>query len=269
MLIAGCASPAPTQPPSPTEAPKPQELRIAIAVSGGPPFDFYTDGDPTKPLIGLEPDILNAVAECMGVKINFYDAGFDGILPGLLSNKWDVGAGTFFVTKQRAAMVDFADPYMDSDTGVMIKKGAQLHSFADMKGKVLGADTGSAAEAWLKANGDKYGFTYKTYDDLSQVWLDVAAGRIDGGLGDTPEITFYIKDYKDTLDLGMALGAGYKQAFAFRKGDPNLPKFNQCQRDLKKNGKIGQFYQTYFGAPCPKDSSCFTTYENAPYVPDK
>ncbi len=273
VFLIGLVGCAPAQPEviviTATPGPVEKVIRIGQSVSGGPPFAYYTDGDPNKPLIGLEPDMINEIGECMGARVEWYDVNWTGIFTGLLAGKWDIASGQIFATQERDASMDFADPYMEADTGVMIKKGAQLKSLEDMKGKVLGADTGSAAIEWLQDNVDKYGpYEIKTYDTLSEVWLDVEAGRIDGGLGDAPGIVFYVKDYPN-LELGFELGEGYMQASAFRPGDPLMEEYNKCQRELKKSGRLAEIYETYFGAPPEPDSVVNKLFDDAPYVPDK
>lgn len=244
-------------------------IRIGITVSGRPPRAYYQDGDPSKPLMGYEPDLLEEIARRAGLKIVYYDVAWSGLFTGLLANKWDVGASDVFIKKEREDMMDFSEPHLDSDLGVLTKIDAGIDSFEDLKGKVLCTDTGAGSESWLRDHIDEYGpYTIQTYDGVSDAFLDVQAGRCDGAVTDAPGVDWYVKDFPDTLKRAMVLGEAYRVGFAFRPGDPLIETFTATIREMKKDGFIGETYKKYYGVLPPETSSAFNIYET-PYVPDK
>lgn len=278
LIVWGCAAPAAPEPtkapppagPAPTTAAAPKgKARIGLVVSATPPRAYYKDGDPKKGLEGIEVELMNKVAQCMNVQTEYMDVAWSGLFTGLLSNKWDWAASAVFIRKDRAAMMDFADPYMDSDVAFMVRKGTKLKTFADLKDKTLCADTGAGSELWLRENLAKYGpYKIQTYNGVADVWNDVLAGRCDGGLGDSPAVEFFVKNYPDKLEPGLYLGLSYKCAIAFRPGDPMIPEFNRCQRELKKSGEMSALYKKYYGAD-PQPGSATVELFTTPYKPDK
>ena len=91
---------------------------------------------------------------------------------------------SIWVTADCMAMMDFAHPYYDAQTGMMTNKTSGVMSVSDMKGKSFGADTGSANETWLKDNQTKFGhYTIKGYNGWVDGVLDLQAGRLHGVVG--------------------------------------------------------------------------------------
>ena len=241
-------------------------LRVGICVSPNPPRAYYEGGDPANGLVGVEPELLTEIAKCMGREVEFYDVAWSGLFTGLLSEKWDVAASAIFITADRLEMMDFADPYVDNDLAFLVRVDNPITTYEDLKGKVLCCDTGAGSEKWLREHMDEYGpYTIQTYNGASDIWPDVMTGRCDGGLGDSPNIEFYSKQYPDQVRPGLYLGMGYKAAFSFRPGDPMIPEFNECQRELKKNGFLPELYEKYYGTPAQEGTAVYDLYET-PYV---
>ena len=244
-------------------------LRIGLVVSGRPPRAFYPDADPTKPVSGYEPDILEEISRRTGLEIVYYDVAWSSLFTGLLANKWDVGASDVFIKIEREEMMDFSEPHLDADLGVLVPIDSEIASFEDLKGKVLCTDTGAGSESWLRENLEKWGpYEIQTYDGVSDAFLDVQAGRCDGAVTDDRGVDWYVKDFSDTLKKAMVLGEAYRVGFAFRPDDPLIDTFNEAIRSMKEDGFIAESYKTYYGVYPPEGSSAFTIYET-PYVPTK
>ena len=238
------------------EAPAEKEVvKVGIVVHGQPPVRYYIDGDPMKGLTGYEVGIIESVAECMGLEVEFYDVTWSGLFAGLLSEKWDWAASSVFIKPEREEMMDFSNPYQESDIAFLKPADSQLDSLDDLQGKKLGADTGSGAHNWLTENEGKYGpYEILTYDGMSEVQQDVVAGRLDGGLGDSPNMEFFAAQYPE-VEMGLYLDMGYMIGIAFRPDDPMVDEFNKCLMELKKSGKTAELYEEFFGAPPRKESA--------------
>ena len=91
---------------------------IGLTVSGRPPRAFYPDADPSKPVEGYEPEILEELAKRANLDIVYYEVAWSGLFTGLLANKWDVGASDVFIKKERDDMMDFSEPHLDSDLAI-------------------------------------------------------------------------------------------------------------------------------------------------------
>ena len=239
---------------------------IAVGVnSENPPWVFSKDGKMT----GFEVDILEEFAKRAGHKIEYKSAPFATVLTGVQSGQWEIAMSSIWIKKERAEVMDFADPYYDSGIGLMTRKGG-ITDLNQLKGKTLGSDTGSANEAWLVDNKAKYGpYTIKSYDYWVDAALDLEAGRIDGVVVDDPIALYYIKEHpKSNLVMPIYM-PGFKagQALAFKKGSPLRNEFNKIQNDMKKDGALAAIHKKWFGVAPPADSSTVNIW--GPYWPNE
>ncbi|MBQ2021353.1 MAG: ABC transporter permease subunit, partial [Peptococcaceae bacterium] len=94
---------------------------LKVAVSPDlKPLCYVKDGE----IVGYEIEVLQHFAKEYGYKLEFATMTFDGILPGVVSGKYDIGAGGMTITKERAQSVDFSESYLTVDV-VMVVKAAQ------------------------------------------------------------------------------------------------------------------------------------------------
>lgn len=240
--------------------------KITVGVnSENPPWIFAEDGKMT----GYEADILEEFAKRAGYEVEYKSAPFATVLTGVQSGQWDIAMSSIWIKKERAEVMDFADPYYDSGIGLMTRKGG-LTDLNQMKGKTFGSDTGSANEAWLVDNEGKYGpYDMKSYDYWVDAALDLEAGRLDGVVVDDPIALYYIKQHPDS-DLVMKIYIpGFKagQALAFKKGSPLRDEFNKIQNEMKKDGTLAAINKKWFGVDPQPDSSTVNIW--GPYMPNE
>ena len=252
------ASPA----PSPDSTVKGKVIKVAMNV-GNIPWVYNEGGTIT----GFEVELLKEGFRRLGAEIQIENVQFAGIFPGLQAGKWDVAASSIFVRKDRVEMMDFADPYFQSDQGFLTRKEAPIKSFADMKGKTWGAEVGTANDRWLKENMAQYGpYTIKTYDRLDDALMDVQTGRLDGATSPSPNILYRIRNKPDLM-LAFRAPTKFMQAIAFRKGDPLCKEFNKVQNDMKKDGALPGIYKKWFGQDPASDTPTVKVLTQ-PYVPE-
>ena len=240
--------------------------KIVVGVnSENPPWIYADNGKMT----GFESDLLEEFAKRAGYEIEYKGAPFSTVLTGVQSGQWDIAMSSIWIKEERAAVMDFADPYYDSGIGLMTRADG-IKSFKEMKGKKFGSDTGSMNEAWLLEAQDEYGpYTINSYDYWVDAALDLEAGRIDGVVVDDPIALYYIKNHPDS-GLVMTLyiptfKAG--QALAFEKGSPLRDEFNKYQNEMKKDGTLAAIHKKWFGVDPPADSSTINIV--APYMPNE
>jgi polar amino acid transport system substrate-binding protein len=201
--------------------------------------------------------------------VEYKSAPFATVLTGVQSGQWDIAMSSIWIKKERAEVMDFADPYYDSGIGLMTRKGG-ITRLDQMKGKVFGSDTGSANEAWLVDNQDKYGpYEIKSYDYWVDAALDLEAGRLDGVVVDDPIALYYIKQHPNSGLVMNIYMPGFKagQALAFKKGSPLRDEFNKIQNEMKKDGTLAAINKKWFGVEPQPDSSTVNIW--GPYWPNE
>lgn len=105
------------------------------------PIEFYEDGDVPA---GLDIDLGKAVAQVLGVDVEFVNTGFDGIIPALQASRGDVIWSAMTVTEERSQEIDFI-PYFIAGTGILIQAGNPegIASESDLCGKAVAVQSGT------------------------------------------------------------------------------------------------------------------------------
>jgi polar amino acid transport system substrate-binding protein len=117
-------------------------LRVATAV-GYPPMEMYKPG--TTELTGVDPDLAQALADRLGVKLQLTNAAFDGLIPGLNSGRFDLVMSSMTDSPQRRKAVDFVDYFRTGGVVMTTKKNPEgIKSLADLCGKAVVLAKGSS-----------------------------------------------------------------------------------------------------------------------------
>jgi polar amino acid transport system substrate-binding protein len=163
-----------------------------------PPVEFLNPG--SKTLVGLDPDLGDAIGKVMGVPLKFQNAPFDGIIPGLASKKYDLGMSAFTDNKEREATVDFVT-YFSAGTSFYAKKqgGPAINSLADICGHKAAIEKGTVQVDDAKAQSTKCtkagkpAVKVQTYPDQNGANLALSSGRAEFGMADSPVAAYIVK----------------------------------------------------------------------------
>ncbi len=179
-------------------------------------------------LIGYEIDVAKRLTEDMGVKAEFVPTAWDGIIPALLTGKFDLIIGGMSITPERNLTVNFTLPYANSGIQIVANK-AQAASFQSLedfnKPEVVlavrrGATPATAAKRWMPKA------TLRQFDEDALALQEVLNGKAHAFVTSTPTPAFEALKHPDTLFLPMpepfVQGA---EGFALRKGDPDALNF--------------------------------------------
>ena len=109
-----------------------------------PPYEYYEGGD----IVGIDVEIMAAVAKEMGMELQVEDMAFDSIIPAISSGKVDVGAAGMTVTEERQASVDFTNTYAKASQMIIVKDGSEIAGPADLEGKVIGVQLGTTGDLY-------------------------------------------------------------------------------------------------------------------------
>ncbi len=117
-----------------------------------PPFEFIQNGKPA----GFEVDLINEVGQILNKKIKFIDIDFPGIIGNLNAGKIDVGISGFNITDERKKSLDFIDCYYYPKIASLHHKNIIINTEEDLKNKIIGVQTGTTMEIYLKKLQKKY-----------------------------------------------------------------------------------------------------------------
>jgi polar amino acid transport system substrate-binding protein len=151
------------------------------------PIEFYEEG--TQTAAGLDVDLATAIANELGVKVNFINTGFDGLIGALQAQRFDVIMSAMTVTTEREQEIDFI-PYFTAGTGILVPAGnpQNIQSLADLCGKNVAVQLGTIQVDQLTAQNeqctDKISIT--TFDQNPLAVEQLKLGRADAVTADYP-----------------------------------------------------------------------------------
>ncbi len=227
-----------------------KDLKVAIDPTYEP-FTFKTaDGKPT----GFDVDIANALCEQIKRKCVFVEQAWDGMIPGLIAKKYDVIISSMSITEERLKQVDFTDKYYNTPSKIVLKKDIKYTDPASIKGKKIGVLKASTQEKYALGELKTKGVEVVSYDAQDQVYLDIKAGRLDGTVADTMEVTggFLSKPGGEAYqfvgpELYIPKYFGVGAGIALRKGQDALKKdLNAGIKAIRGNGKYKTINDKYF-----------------------
>ncbi len=214
------------------------------------PFEFYENGADGA-VVGVDADLLGAMAADNGLKAEFIKTPFDGIFAALAAGNCDVIASSVSITDERKQSNDFTDPYFTIQQSILVAKAdAALNDTPALKGKKVGAQTGTTGADFAKAEGAKNGFTVTEFQGADEMITALKAGQVDAVIQDSP-----INGYAATKSDGELVvskifeGAGEAYGFVVPKDNAGLrDALNASLKELQDTGKYKEIVSKYLGA---------------------
>ncbi len=175
------------------------EKAITVATDATWPPMEMVDGN--KNIVGFDIDYLNAVAKEAGFKVEFQNTAWDGIFAGIALGKYDAIVSSVTITDERKKTMDFSIPYINAGQILIVPNTSSAVVLSDLKGKKVGAQIGTTGAFEVKKTE---GVELRTYDEIGLAFEDMASGRIDAVVCDTPVAADYAlqrPEYKDNFKI--------------------------------------------------------------------
>ncbi len=220
----------------------PPVLRWGADSEGGAPYVFQDPADPTR-VIGFEVDLMEALGKELGVKTEFVQQQWDGLIPALDRGNYDVVVNGLEITPDRAEVVAFTDPYYVTFQQLTVRRETNdIATLNDCIGKKIGTLKGSLAERMLQ---EVKGIEISSNDGQINAYEDLALGRTEAVLMDSPIAIYYGKPNSKLKLVGPPIGR-MSYGIAMRKGDPDLLReINGALARLAKSGKLREIYEQW------------------------
>ncbi|MDZ7579678.1 MAG: transporter substrate-binding domain-containing protein [Deltaproteobacteria bacterium] len=227
-----------------------QVLKSGVLRVGMDTFVPWAMKDKTGNFIGFEIEVAKQLAEDMGVKVEFVPTKWAGIIPALLTGKFDVIIGGMGIQTKRALKVNFTIPYDYSGMSMVAhrKKAAGWSSTEDFnKPEVeLAIKIGTTAVAAAKKFMPQA--KLRLFEDEAQAYQELRNGNVHAVVGSAPRPAFEAAQYPDTLFLPMKETITKEPiAFALRKGDfDTLVLFNSWIQSKRDEGWLQEKHDYWF-----------------------
>ena len=236
-----------------------ETLRVGMECTYAP-FNYRTE---SGELAGYDVDVANGVAEIIGADLEFVCQQWDGMIPALLANKFDLIVASMSITNERLEKMDFSSPYRDSVGRLVGASAAGLNLFDDagkpipenFKGLRIGLERASTYESWFNATLPDAETVL--YDGNEAMYLDLRNGRVDAIMTNpmkahlrflaTEEgsgFEFVSPAISEVEYFGTGVGIGLRQ------GQPELKaQLDGAIKQLINEGKLTEYALKYFPFP--------------------
>ena len=214
------------------------------------PFAYKTaDGE----LVGFDIDFTYALCEAMEVECEIVEQDWDGLIPGLLAKKYDAIIASMSITEERMKVIDFAGPYYRAPARFYALKGSGLADTPEsLAGKKVGVLRATVLEKYVRKHFPDADL--RTYPSQEEVYLDLAARRLDVGFAAGPAVEFGFLSKDAGKDFEFFGGSHYDEALfgvgngiAVRQEDAELKeRMNQAIETIRENGAYQAVNDKYF-----------------------
>ena len=221
------------------------ELRVGFE-SGYVPFEMT---DKKGNFIGFDMDYGRRMAKDMGVKFVPINTAWDGIIPALVTDKFDIIMGGMTITQERNLKVNFADPYIVVGQTILLNKKheGKVKSFKDLNNPqyILTSRMGTTGEQAIKRYIPKA--TYKGFESEAEAGLEVINGKADALVYDLPFCGFLYGSQGKGKTVFLDQPFTFEPlAWAINKGDPDFLNFlNNFLRQTKGDGFYDRLYEKW------------------------
>jgi len=221
------------------------ELRVGFE-SGYIPFEMTNK---KGKFIGFDMDFARRLAKSMGVKFVPVNTAWDGIIPALMTNKFDIIMGGMTITQERNLKINFSDPYIVVGQTILLNKKheGKVLSYKDLNDKnyIVVGRMGTTGEQAVKKHIPKA--TYKGFESEAEAGLEVINGKADALVYDLPFCGFLYGKQGRGKTVFLNEPFTYEPlAWAINKGDPDFLNYlNNFLRQSKGDGFYEKVYNKW------------------------
>ena len=221
---------------------------VVATDKGFSPFEFQ---DAEGNIVGIDMDILAAVAEDQGFTYDLQYIGWDAAIAACQAGQADgMIAGASITEERKNNGWIFSDGYYDATQGMAVAKGSDIKGFEDMKGKKVAVKNGTMSNEYAESIKDEYGFEVVTFSTSPDMYQAVMGGQVDACMDDTPILKYSIM----TGDLDMQFVEGtendpaqYGMAIFDAANQELIDLFNAGLQNIRENGKYDEIIAKYLG----------------------
>ena len=209
------------------------------------PFE-YLDTE-TNTYVGVDMDILAAVAEDQGFKYEVMNEGFDASMGAVQAGQADAMIAGMTINEERKLTFDFSDGYFEDGQILVVKKGSDIKSEADLAGKSVATKIGTMGTEYAMSICDTVGFDTVNYEDSPTMYTAIENGTNDACFEDRSVVEWAIKQENLGLETVGEVINPKEYGFAVKKGQNAelIEMFNAGLNNIRESGKYDEILAKY------------------------
>lgn len=212
------------------------------------PFEYT---DESGKFVGIDVDILEAVAKDQGFAYDLQSIGWDGAVAAVQSGQADaIIAGASIKQERIDSGWVFSEGYYNATQTIAVAADSNIAKWEDLSGKNVAVKNGTIGCDYAESMKDKYSFTVTKFEDSPTMYQDVIAGNSVACFDDTPVMAANIKQHGLALKIPDGFeneGAPYGFAIMNKDNQVLLDMFNAGLANIKANGTYDKILEKYLG----------------------
>ncbi len=210
------------------------------------PFEYTNE---KNQFVGIDVDLLAAIAEDQGFKYELQSLGWDAGVAAVQVGQADglIAGATIKQSRIDSGWI-FSEGYYNATQTFVVAKDSKIAKFEDLKGKNVAVKNGTAGADFANSLKAKYGFTVTVFEDSPTMYQDVINGNSAACCEDTPIMADNIKSAGLPLKIPAGMesdGAPYGFAIMNAKNQELLDMFNAGLKNIRANGKYQKILDKY------------------------
>jgi polar amino acid transport system substrate-binding protein len=205
------------------------------------PFEFTEDGE----VVGFDVDVLKIAADANDLETEVIDVAWETITSGeaLNTGQCDVGAGAMTINDERAAVMDFTDPYFEATQAMMTKTGSGITSLEDLAGKTVAVQDGTTGADYVRENAPE-DTEIISFEDSSLMQQAVRTGKADAGVNDNGLLNYFVSQNPE-VEVVTEFQTGESYGFSVKK-DSNKELLAAINEGIASD-EYDEVYEEWFG----------------------
>jgi polar amino acid transport system substrate-binding protein len=215
-------------------------------VTSLPAPGFWTGDDPSSITGGYEYEIAKALQKKLNLSdLKIVNVSFDQLVAGQVGD-FDVALSQVTITDERKQVVDFTEPYFESDQGVLVRAGTDVETVDDAKALQWGVQSGTTGADYLtdEVQPDK---EPQVFQNLADGFAALDAGQVDAFMMDTAIVLAQASESGGNEEVAAQFKTGEEYGGILPQGSPNADAINAILTELKDDGSLAEFATDWLG----------------------
>lgn len=202
------------------------------------PMEYIDDNGE---IVGIDIDIVNALAEEIGVEVEFRNVGWEPLFPAVNNGEVDFAVSSITITDDRKEEFDFTEPYYVANQLILVPEDSDITSFEDLKDKTVSVQINTTGHTVVKKLLGDTSPNILATENMPLAITEMLNGNADASVGDNSTINEYIKNNPDVKVKTIEDDSFEKEYYGMmvKKGNTELLEMlNEGIQKIKENGKL-------------------------------
>lgn len=219
---------------------------LVIGVDASAPGPFHSGVPGTPYFKGFDVDLTSEIARLLGLVPQFCEFLWSSIFQAINRHHFDLVCTACTITEERKKLVDFSDPYFDTELALIARRSSNIHNLEEPRVQRIAVRIATVAEEAVRARvGTR---TIRTYHFNEEVYGALAAGEVDAVVDDALIAAYFVQARREIGIVGPVPGTHLQYGLVLAKGNERL-RFgvNRALATIKANGTYERIYSQWFG----------------------